>query len=382
MEEHYRRSEAYWDERRECWHCKVSADGFRKSFYSSKKTGSARKGKLEAERKADEWLRTHVTTSKSYVKDVAPMFLDSIRLRSEQLYISYEKQMRLYILPVIGVRKVQALTEVDLQRVIDVAYRNRGLSKRSLQNISACLTAFLKFCRKSRLTDLILEDPLIIPKGAVASHKTILDEEALRILFTDDTTVYYTRHQVEFRKTDPYIWRYRFAVVYGFRPSELSGLKWSDIKNDIIYIRRGYNVHQEFTEGKNDNARRTALVTPTGKWILDSQKELCRAFGIESEYIFPNMKTGAVCTQKVVYRAYKRYCAVHGITEGTTPYELRHTFCSINDEMPDYLKQQVMGHSKSMNTNQVYGHKKASDLKKAADFMEDTIRNYRKLSST
>ena len=32
------------------------------------------------------------------------------------------------------------------------------------------------------------------------------------------------------------------------------------------------------------------------------------------------------------------------------PYELRHTYVSVNDEMPTGLKKQVVGHSRSMDT--------------------------------
>ena len=372
-----RLSEAYWDEKRGCWHCKVSAGGQRRSFYSSKANGNTRKGKLEAERKADEWLRSTTVDEKATVKDMSVPFLQSIRSRSEQSYISCEKYMRLYIIPVIGRKRVSQLTELDLQRVIDLTYSGRHLSKKTLQNISSCLMAFVKFCRKAKVTDLHPEDPPIIPRAAAVGTKTILDDRALRILFTDDTTHKYSRHQIRNEMPDPYIWRYRMAVVYGFRPSELSGLKWTDVKDGVIRIYRGYNTRNEFTQGKNENARRTEIVTPTGQWILDGQKALCEEKNIQSEYIFPNMRTGDVCTQKVAYDAYKRYCEHHGITEGATPYELRHTFCSINDEMPDYLKQQVMGHSAAMNTNKQYGHRKTSDMEKIAGYLEGTISQYR-----
>ena len=46
-------SEAYWVDRYHRWQVNVQRDGKRKTFTS---TLTGRKGKLEAERKADRWL--------------------------------------------------------------------------------------------------------------------------------------------------------------------------------------------------------------------------------------------------------------------------------------------------------------------------------------
>lgn len=54
----------------------------------------------------------------------------------------------------------------------------------------------------------------------------------------------------------------------------------------------------------------------------------------------------------------------------TTPYELRHTFVSINDEMPSGLKKMVVGHSQSMDTEGIYGHRKQGDMEKAASYVD------------
>ena len=80
--------------------------------------------------------------------------------------------------------------------------------------------------------------------------------------------------------------------------------------------------------------------------------------------------------EKNYYRHWKRYCAAHGITEGTSVYELRHTFCSINDEMPEGLKKMIMGHSKNMDTEGVYGHRKRGDDERAAAYIDRAMEQY------
>ena len=42
--------------------------------------------------------------------------------------------------------------------------------------------------------------------------------------------------------------------------------------------------------------------------------------------------------------------------------------------MPDGLKRQAVGHSKSMDTNGVYGHRKAGDLERIAEYSSDAIK--------
>lgn len=53
-----------------------------------------------------------------------------------------------------------------------------------------------------------------------------------------------------------------------------------------------------------------------------------------------------------------------------SPYELRHTYVSVNDEMPTGHKKQVVGHSRSMDTEGIYGHKKAGDMRRAAEYSD------------
>ena len=57
-----------------------------------------------------------------------------------------------------------------------------------------------------------------------------------------------------------------------------------------------------------------------------------------------------------------------------TPYEMRHTFVSVNKEMPEGLKKLVVGHSRDMDTEGTYGHEMAGDLEKAAEYIDAAFR--------
>ena len=367
-----RKNEAYWNENQHRWQINVQEDGVRKSFVSSKALSQPtnRKGKLEAERKADRWLESRLAGENTRCSVLLDRYLNDVKSRTgTENYIQVEKHIRLYIKPVIGNIKIGRLTAGDLQDVLTkarghgAANKGKPLAKKTLESIRATVMAFLKYCRMHNHTVLYV-DRLQIPQNAKRTHKTILQPDAVKILFSDDRTLYRGKW-----KHEPYIFAFRFAVLTGLRPGELIGLQRRDIRDGKYNIRRSVNRLNEETEGKNQNAIRTGVLGELAGSIIEQQLSYLRAEGIVSPFLFPSTD-GSAMTQQNYYRHWKRYCESHDIAEGTTPYELRHTWCSINDDMPIGLKKLTMGHSKNMDTEGTYGHEKKGDLERAAAYRD------------
>lgn len=375
-----RKNEAYWNASMNRWQIHVQADGVRKTFTSSKAYSKKtnKKGKIEAERKADEWLEAHTLDGSTRCSVLLDRYVEDVKARTgTSNYVQVEKFTRLYIKPVIGAVKIEDLTEGHLQSVLNQA-RGHGkgntgdhLAEKTLKGIRATMMQFLRFCRMYRFTTLHVEG-LKIPSGAKKTSRTILQPEDLTTLLTDSTTLWRGKVMEE-----PFIYAYRFAAVTGLRPGELLGLQRRDVKDGIYTIRRAINEYGETTSGKNDNAARSGALGEVAALILDQQEAMLRERRIVSPYVFPDTDGGPL-TQKKYYSHWKRYCEYHKITEGTTPYELRHTWCSVNDEIPDGLRKMVMGHSKSMDTNGTYGHRKRGDMEKAAAFTDKAFAPYLK----
>ena len=95
---------------------------------------------------------------------------------------------------------------------------------------------------------------------------------------------------------------------------------------------------------------------------------MLRQYGIVSPYLFP-APDGGCLVHKNFYRAWGRYCEFNKIPH-TSLYELRHTYVSVNKEMPEGLKKMVVGHSQDMDTEGTYGHQMAGDMAKAAAFTD------------
>lgn len=159
-----------------------------------------------------------------------------------------------------------------------------------------------------------------MPKGAQTKEKQILQPEDVRILFQSDTVILKGKQVI-----NHYIYAYRFQVLTGLRPSEVMGLKWTDIRDGILHVARSINVHNEVTQGKNDNARRNISLNLFTNAVLEQQKLLLREEGIQSEYVFPN-EYGGPSSQSTYYKRWVKYREHSGISSKTSPYELRHTY--------------------------------------------------------
>ncbi len=359
-----RRAEAAWIESKAYWEIKVQKDGVRKSFRSAL---TGRKGKHEAEAKADHWLKNG--TKEMRFSAAWEAFLKWQKEHNgSSNYIKLETVGRLYLLPENKNRKLSAIKPVHWQNCIDAAVE-KGLSKRTCTNIRSSISAFLRYCRRERWEHIRLEDDdLHIPNKAKPEKvKRVLHDADIQVLFSDPYMIKSNR-----RVQAHYIYAWRMFVATGMRRGELCGLKNEDVTENMISIRRSINAEGEETHGKNDNARRSFAITQTMRQILEEQYAYLEECGIESDWVFPD-QYGERSDPKAIYFSWRAYSKQHGIE--CSIHELRHTFISINkSDMPLELLKQVVGHSSSMDTIGVYGHEIDGDKERAATIMENTFK--------
>ena len=358
-----RKNEAVWVESRQRWQIKVQLDGTRRTFADPT---PGKKGKIAAERKADCWLADNTIGENTKCGVLLDRYFDHVQATtSKSNWRPIGMHIEVHIRPVLGDKKICRVTENTLQTVIDEAYA-KGLSARMLRNIKSTLMAWMKFCRKEHVTTLHPED-ITIPNGAKKSTRSVADPKDIRTLFSSDKTTW--RGEV---CSDRYIHAYRLAVLIGLRPGELLGLRWSDVKKDKLTIRRSLNDFMEFTPGKNENARRDIMISGLVADEIEQQRELLHKEGIISAYVFP--RPNAEPTSQDTYRSYWKRYREHNKIKKLTPYEMRHTFVSVNKEMPEGLKKMVVGHSADMDTEGVYGHEMEGDRKAAAAYSDAAFR--------
>lgn len=331
-----RTNTAKWVESRQRWQINVQRDGERKTFTSTKR---GRTGQREANAKADAWVASEGVSSSTKVSDLYVKFLEMKKeTTSATNYCPMEGRWRLWIEPVIGQKRINKLTSGDMQDAIDHAL-SKGRSKKFLQNMRTDMSAFLKWCRRHRYCTLNCED-IEVPKAARSGERHILQPRDIVILFNTDTTLYRGT-----RTEEEYINAYRLAVLTGMRPGELVGLRWEDLQGNQINLKRSVNIYGETTNGKNENAQRPVYLSDLARQVLDDQQQLTGPAG--SVFCIKNQQT--------LYKHWQRFCQSNGI-QPCSLYELRHTFVSMADSLPEGQLRKIVGHSQSMDTYGIYAH--------------------------
>lgn len=328
------------------WRIAVQKDGQRRYFYSSTQ---GRAGQREANAKADAWLDSGVCAKGGRVVDVGAVWLRSVELStSADNYRPLESRWRVWVLPIIGKKRVNALTDADLQAIVNKAHA-AGRSRKTLQLLAGDLRAFCKYCRKAKLSTFLPED-IQIPAGARLKGKKVLQPDDLVKLFSIDTTLYRGK-----RVHDDYIHAYRFEVLTGLRPGELLGLRWADIKGGTVNLSRAINVKGVETRGKNENAVRSFVLSDVARAVLEAQ----RAVTGQCESVF------CLETERRYYKRWKVFCAANGL-EPVSLYELRHTFVSVVKTLPEGEIKPLVGHSQDMDTFGQYSHVLTGDAENTA----------------
>ena len=351
-----RTAEARWIESENRWCIQVQANGERRRFYCSE---SGKRGKVNAERKADEWLSLEAPIGCDKVETIWDSWI--AYLHDEDAYThQYESIGRSHIIPAIGRKRIDSVTEFDLQRILTNGF-NKGLARKSLENIRGCISAFMKYCRMRRLTTLYPEN-IKINKKAKKPQKRTMQPNELKVLFSKDNTVWRGKECFDW-----YIYAYRFQVSTGLRPSELLGLKRNDVdlENRTVTISRAYVGNGKFSQGKTDNASRTIVLNEYALKAYKAQIDLLKQSKAKCVWLFPD-RTCKIAEEKTLWQNFQRYCEYNGIPPYSL-YELRHTYISVNRYMPDALLKLQVGHSEKMDTRGVYGHEIDGDALKAAD---------------
>ena len=360
-----RRSEAIWIESKKYWQIKVQKDGVRKGFTSST---PGRRGKHEAENKADEWLERG--TSDMRFKQAWEIYMDDQTKRTGTANTAkLDTCYRCYLDPNIGDRKLSSITPILWQSCIDAA-AVKGLSVRTCVNIRGAITSFVNYALRARWEiERIESRELVIPQSAAPKkEKIVLQPDEIRVLFTQSGFPRYGR-VIEAH----YIHAFRFMVATGLRRGELCGLRNEDVNGNILTIRRSVNSLNEITTGKNRNARRTIELTPTAMRVLEDQREMLRRKGVISEWIFCD-QNGELAHPNCIYDQWDTYRRHHGIKSNL--HELRHTFISLNKaDLPIELMKSVVGHSSSMDTFGVYGHEIEGDRHRAAKIIDGVFQS-------
>ena len=128
------------------WQINVQKDGIRRSFTSSK---PGRTGQREANAKADAWLDGGVEGGNEKIFALYDEYINYIKANGTRSnWQPAESKGNAWIIPAIGNKKIQNVTEQDLQAILDKAH-SLGKSRKTIMNIRGTLVNFFKFCKRN-----------------------------------------------------------------------------------------------------------------------------------------------------------------------------------------------------------------------------------------
>lgn len=246
-----RRAEALWIEARQRWQLNVQRDGKRKTFTSST---PGKRGKPEAEAKADDWLDAGQPEDMRF--DAAwAIYLDHIRRNTGTANArDIECIGRNWLLDTkekkrLSAKRLSRIHLKDLQDIISDA-GEMGRAKRTCKNIKDKLSGFFRFAKDHGWDYTVDPQRIKIPTQARAASRKVIQPDKLRILFSDPAI---TRHGTTV--TAPYIHAFRLLVVIGCRSGELCGLTLDDYDGTYLTICRSINKYYEATPAKQKTPR-------------------------------------------------------------------------------------------------------------------------------
>lgn len=345
-----RTNTAKWIESANRWQINVQKDGKRKTFTCAT---PGRTGQRICNEKADKWLDENISDNIK-LSVVYEKWLAEVKLNTGTgNYTNYESYGRIHILPLLGNKKMSHLTEQDFQEVINAAFK-KGLAYKTLCSLRGCMQTFLKFCRKTKTTTLIIED-LQISKKAPKGQRRVLQPDDFTFLLNSTNS-----------KQFWYLNAFKIYALTGMRRGELIALKKTSYKDHSLIIEGSVNKFGELTDGKTDNAQRNFILQSTAEKII--QDQLKQIEHLNTDYLFPNWY-GEVSSGSTIYHQWQRYCKTYGIPH-VSLQELRHTFISMCKNVPLELLKQVVGHSNSMDTFGQYGHEIDGDKLLAKELIE------------
>ena len=346
-----RKNEAVWMEKQQTWRIRLQRDGEKKVFYSSK---PGRKGKLEAERKADAWLRSGAEKENVRFRALAEAYLDSIDTGHSTAHRDREESViKVWLLPRWEFRKVSALTNRDYQLAINApAEATPPRSYRTCTHVRATISGIWRYAHSDRIT---MEQPfgLKIPKSAPKGERHIFQPDDIKRLFSPEFDHYL------------HIDAFRFAALTGVRRGELCGLREEDYQNGVITIRRSITPAGQIAAPKTANSVRTFVCTSEAKKAVLRQIRRNESLPAKSSWLFPNAN-GERMLPTTLYKSWRKFCKANGFP-AISLHELRHTMVSmakVNVPLP--LLKMIVGHADNMDTIGVYGHDLAGDMDAAA----------------
>lgn len=339
-----------------------STDGKRKFKNFSGKT------EAEVKRKIREYNKTErkVDYSKISVETYVNNWLTTYKRNTikDSSYDALEKTVRNYVIPHLGVIRLQELTSDDIQNLLQ-SLKDSGYSYSTVKKAHNCLNEFL---RHATIKKDIADNPMLLVKMLSASEFEKKEiryfTEAECALIIEESSRQYSTGKLVYQYADAYV----LMLNTGIRLGEAIGLKktdWNEKEKTLHVQRNIQSISKRDTEGNRVKGKQLVSNTtktysgdrilPLNKAATEALERLCRQHP-ESEYIVCSSK-GEIIPPERLERTFYRILKNVGINQAGT-HSLRHTFASMLFANGTDVKtvSELLGHASIQITLNTYVH--------------------------
>lgn len=292
--------------------------------------------------------------------------------RKRTTYVKYEMHVRLYLVPLLGSRRLESLTTANVRQMISkvTGQASAATAKEAHRVLRTALTAA---CRDELISRNVVQ---LVPAPRVEPRE-------LRPWSLDETLTF-----LEAARTDPLYPAFVLAVALGLRRGEILGLQWRDVDLD----RRTLTVRTTLNRGgkelyldttKNRRARVIPIplmcVAPL-RWQRLRQAARRDAIGADwhdSDHVFTT-RSGRPIEPRNLYRSFLRIAASAGLPQ-VRLHDTRHGCASLlfAAGVAPRTVMEILGHSQIAVTMNVYTHVSDDNRREAMGHMDRLLKRRR-----
>ncbi|MFJ9867468.1 tyrosine-type recombinase/integrase [Streptomyces sp. NPDC101165] len=258
----------------------------------------------------------------------------------------YEAHVRLYLVPLIGAKRLESLGAADVRRFL-VRLEQDTTSATAKESHRVLRSALSSACREELITRNVAK--LVEPPRTDTPelHPWTLDE---------------TLDFLAASRKDPLYAAFVLAIAMGLRRGEIVGLRWSDadLDNRVLYVR--HQVQRRRGVLRWRRMRQAATRAKAGERWQDS------------DYVFAT-RTGRPVEPRNLYRSFTRVAESAGLRV-IRLHDARHGTATLLTAagVPPRVVMEILGHSQISITMDVYTHVVQDTQREAMSHMDRLLR--------
>ncbi|MEV5898594.1 site-specific integrase [Streptomyces sp. NPDC052127] len=355
------------------FHCAVyvlQPDGTRARKFAYGKTWAECDAKRrELLNKVDQGVP--VPTKSAKLSDWLPYWLDNIVKPRRKLstYDKYEAHVRLYLVPMLGSKRLESLSVADVRRFLS-QLENRTTAATAKESHRVLRTALSAACRE----ELIARNVAGLVEPPRASSRELSP-------WTLDETLDFLAAS----RKDPLYAAFVLAIAMGLRRGELVGLRWTDVDLDkrVLYVRqqtqrrRGVLYDDDTKNRRNRALPLPAMCIAPLRWHRMRQAAARQRAGEswdDGGYVFAT-RNGRPVEPRNVYRSFTRVAESAGLRV-IRLHDARHgcaTLLTAAGVAPRVVME-ILGHSQISITMDVYTHVVQDTQREAISHMDRLLK--------